>query len=170
MALVVILPAVALMRAERAERRPDGYGNGPVPRSKRRILLPIAGTGVPGRALDVALRMAHRQRATLVPAYLAVIPRQLPLDTAVSSDRSVAMPVLQAIEQRANRDGVPLDSRIEVGRTRRHALERLYKAERFDRTVLDAGEGGLADEIDWLLQRAPGEVVVLRPDSHAEPS
>jgi hypothetical protein len=41
----------------------------------------------------------------------------------------------------------------------------LLRAERSGRR-----QGGPADEIDWLLQRAPGEVVVLRPDSHTEPS
>jgi EmrB/QacA subfamily drug resistance transporter len=169
MTVLAIVPAIALVRAERALRRPEGSSSGPVHPSTRRILLPIAGTGVSGRALDVALRMAHRQRATLVPAYLAVVPLQLPLDTALSRDRTIATPMLEAIEQKASRDGVPLDSRIEVGRTRRHALERVYEAQHFDRTVLDAGEGGLAEEIDWLLDRAPGEVVVLRPDSQTAP-
>jgi hypothetical protein len=73
--------------------------------------------------------------------------------------------MLEAIEQKGRRDGVPIDSRIEVGRTHRHALERLYETDHFDRTVLDAGEAVLADEIDWLLERAPGGVVVLREDS-----
>jgi hypothetical protein len=77
--------------------------------------------------------------------------------------------MLEAIEQKGNRDGVPIDSRIEVGRTYRHALERLYKTERFDRTVTDAGVGALTGDIDWLLERAPGEVVVLRADSPTAP-
>jgi nucleotide-binding universal stress UspA family protein len=121
------------------------------------------------RALEVALRIAHRRGATLVPAYLAVVPLQLPLDTALSRDRSIARPMLEAIEQQGSRAGVPTDPRIEVGRTHRHALERLYKAERFERTVADAGEGAVTADIDWLLERAPGEVVVLRPDSESAP-
>jgi EmrB/QacA subfamily drug resistance transporter len=169
LALLAIVPAIVLVRAERAARRPEGLDSDHELESPRRILLPIAGTGVSGRALDVALRMAHRRRATLVPAYLSVVPRRLPLDTRISNDRGVAVPMLEEIEQKASRDGVPLDSRIEVGRTHRHALERLYETDQFDRTVLDAGEGALADEIDWLLERAPGEVVVLRDGSHAAP-
>jgi EmrB/QacA subfamily drug resistance transporter len=169
MALVAILPAIALVRAERGLRRPQGSSSGPVPRSARRILFPIGRGGVSERALEVALRIAHRRRATLVPAYLAVVPLQLPLDTSLSRDQGIARPMLDAIEQKGSRDGVPIDPRIEVGRTYRHALERLYKAERFDRTVADAGEGALTRDIDWLLERAPGEVVVLRPDSHTAP-
>jgi MFS family permease len=165
LALVAIVPAVELMRAERARRRPEGRSSDPGPRSPRRILFPIGRAGMSERALDVALRIAHRRRATLVPAYLAVVPLQLPLDTAPLRDRSIATPMLEAIEQKGSRDGVTIDSRIEVGRTHRHALERLYEAESYDRTVLDAGEGVLSDEVDWLLERAPGEVVVLRAGS-----
>jgi EmrB/QacA subfamily drug resistance transporter len=169
MALVAILPAIALVRAERALRRPEVVGSGPVPTPTRRILFPIGRAGISERALEVALRIARRRRATLVPAYLAVVPLQLPLDTAISRDRSIATPMLEAIEQKGSRDGVPVDTRVEVGRTYRHALERLYKTERFDRTVADAAEGALTGDIDWLLERAPGEVVVLRPDSHTTP-
>jgi hypothetical protein len=162
MALLAIVPAVALLRAERARRRPEGSSSSQVDPRTRRILFPIGRTGMSERALDVALRIAHRRRATLVPAYLAVVPLELPLDTAPSRDRTIATPMLEEIEQKGRRDGVSIDPRIEVGRTYRHALERLYKTDRFDRTVADAGVGALTSDIDWLLERAPGEVVVLR--------
>jgi uridylate kinase len=42
--------------------------------------------------------------------------------------------------------------------------------ERFDRIVVAAaaeGEPGFdADDVAWLLNRAPGEIVVLRTDGH----
>jgi hypothetical protein len=79
----------------------------------------------------------------------------------------MAMPMLEAIEQRAAAQGVPVDARIERGRSYRHALARLLGRESFDRVVVPArakGEEGLAGEdLIWLLERAPAEVLILRP-------
>ena len=52
------------------------------------------------------------------------------------------MPLLEAIEQRAADQGVPVDARIECGRTYRHALLRLLEGESFDRVVVPATAAG----------------------------
>jgi hypothetical protein len=74
---------------------------------------------------------------------------------------------LEAVEQRAAKEGVAVDSRIETGRTPRHALRRLILEERFDRIVIPAGTGDVAgfdpEDVAWLLATAPGEIFVLRP-------
>jgi hypothetical protein len=103
-----------------------------------------------------------------MPAYLARVPLNLPLDAPLAKQCSTALPVLEAIEQRATARGVPVDARIERGRSYRDALRRLLASERFDRVVVPAsatGEPGLSgDDLVWLLDRAPAEVVILRPD------
>ena len=75
---------------------------------------------------------------------------------------------MDVIEQRAARLHVPVDSRIETGRTARHALQELVEEERFDRIVVPAAtqssEGFSSADIAWLLEHAPGEIVVLRPE------
>ena len=48
------------------------------------------------------------------------------------------MPLLEAVERAALRAGVPVDARIEKGRTPTHALRRLWDVERFDRIVAPA--------------------------------
>ena len=77
------------------------------------------------------------------------------------------MPLLEAIEQRAEAQGIPVDSRIERGRSYRHALLRLLEDETFDRVVVPAtalaGSGFSGDDLVWLLEEAPAEVVILRP-------
>jgi hypothetical protein len=102
-----------------------------------------------------------------MPAYLADVPMQLPLDCAIPAEAGKAMPMLEAIEQRAASEGVAVDSRIERGRTNRHALERLLDRESFDRVVVPAtsksGAGFSGDDLVWLLERAPAEVLILRP-------
>ena len=55
-----------------------------------RILLPFTGTAISRRSLDAALRLARAENATLVPAFLATVPRHLPLDAAVPTSAASA--------------------------------------------------------------------------------
>lgn len=131
------------------------------------ILLPFTGTEISRRAVDAALRLARAEHATLMPAYLARVPKQLPLDCSIPKEADSAMSLLEAIEQRASAQGVPVDARIERGRSYRHALARLLGHETFDRVVVSATATGAAgfsgDDLVWLLEKAPAEVLILRP-------
>ncbi len=167
-ALVVIL-AVALValalafavreRGSRVRRLPTA--------SPKRVLFPFTGNALSQRALDAALRLARVDGATLMPVFLAEVPMHLPLDTALPTKCDLALPLLEAVEQRAARAGVAVDSRIERGRTLRHAIRELIDHEQFDTIVVTAGTadspGLLPDEIGWLLEHAPGEIIVVRP-------
>jgi nucleotide-binding universal stress UspA family protein len=138
-----------------------------LPASDRRILFPFAGRALSRRALDAALRLALAEGATLVPVFLARVPLQLPLDAPLPRQCTEGMPLLETIEQRAVARGVPVDARIERGRTLRHGLREAIAHERFDRIVVAAAslrsEGFRGDDIAWLLDHAPGEVVIIRP-------
>jgi nucleotide-binding universal stress UspA family protein len=137
------------------------------PEVVRQILLPFTGTAISRRAIDAALRLARAEDATLMPAYLAAVSKRLPLDCAIPAEAAKAMPMLEAIEQRAIAQGVPVDSRIERGRSYRHALNRLLEREQFDRVVVPAtaagGAGLSGEDLVWLLEKAPAEVLILRP-------
>jgi nucleotide-binding universal stress UspA family protein len=136
--------------------------------SPKRILFPFAGHALSRRALDAALRLAIADQATLVPVFLARVPMQMPLDSPLPRQCGEGMPLLETIEQRAALLGVPVDARIERGRTVRHALREAIGHERFDRLVIAAAslrsEGFHGDDIAWLLDHAPGEVVIIRPE------
>jgi nucleotide-binding universal stress UspA family protein len=142
------------------------------PEAVHHILLPFTGTEISWRAVDAALRLSRAEGATLMPAYLAEVPKSLPLDCPIPREAARAMGMLEAIEQRAVAKGVPVDARIERGRTYRHALARLLSEESFDRVVVSAGSTGTqglsGDDLVWLLERAPAEVMILRPgpDDH----
>ena len=152
------LIARSRLRGRRSER----------PQTIHQILLPFTGTEISRRALDAALRLARAEEATLMPAYLAAVPKRLPLDCAIPAEAAKAMPMLEAIEQRAASQDVSVDARIERGRSYRHALERLLSRESFDRVVVpataEAGAGFSGDDLVWLLEKAPAEVLILRPD------
>ncbi|MGC1851780.1 MAG: universal stress protein, partial [Solirubrobacterales bacterium] len=99
------LLARSRLRGRRSER----------PQVIHQILLPFTGTAISRRAVDAALRLARAEDATLMPAYLAVVPKRLPLDCSIPAEAAKAMPMLEAIEQRAAAQAVGVDSRIERG-------------------------------------------------------
>jgi hypothetical protein len=74
------------------------------------ILLPFTGAEISRRAVDAALRLARAEGATLMPAYLAQVPKSLPLDCAIPKEADRAMAMLEAIEQRASAEDVPVDA------------------------------------------------------------
>ena len=133
-----------------------------------RVLVPFTGGGLDETVLAAAIRIARAEDATLVPAYLIVIPLELAEDAPMQKEVSVAMPLLEAVEHAALRAGVPVDARVESGRTAVHALQRLWETERFDRIVVPAPTGrkpGFSPkDLAWMLTHAPSETLILRPD------
>ena len=163
-ALALVLGLLGGFLLARSRLRRGGGGEG---EAVHHILLPFTGTEISRRAVDAALRLARAENATLMPAYLAQIPKSLPLECAIPSEAGRAMAMLEAIEQRASARGVPVDARIERGRSYRHALARMLQRESFDRVVVSAaatgGAGFSGDDLVWLLEKAPAEVLILRP-------
>lgn len=133
----------------------------------RRILLPFTAEAISRRAFEAAVRLARAENATIMPAFLARVPRQMPLESALPAECSAGMPLLEAIEQRAEAQGIAVDARVARGRSYRDALRRLLESEEFDRVIVSAtsspATGLTADDLEWLLERVPAEVLILRP-------
>jgi nucleotide-binding universal stress UspA family protein len=170
LALGIMLSALVIAHSSPRSRRT------PLPPAERqRILFPFVAEALSADALDCALRLAAAEHATLVPAFLARVSLTLPLQAALPQQGAISLGLQEAIEQRASMFGVPVDARIERGRTHRHALRQAIATERYDRIVITAahanGPGIAATDVRWLLNNAPGEIVVLRPntDTHITP-
>jgi hypothetical protein len=133
-----------------------------------RVLVPFIGKLDP-TVLAAAIRITRAEEAVLVPAYLLLLPLELGPESPAAAEVQVAMPLLEAVEQAALRDGVPVDARIERGRTATHALSRLWEVERFDRLVVPAGRssGFSSEDLAWILTHAPGETMILKPAAGA---
>ena len=144
------------------------------PERVRRILLPFTGASISRRAFDAAVRLASVENATLMPCYLATVPLNLPLDAALPAQGLRAMPLLETIEQRASAQDVAIDSRIARGRTYRDALRRMLDSEAVDRVIVsataNASKGLSAEDLEWMLEKVPAEVLILRPapEDHRE--
>ncbi len=134
----------------------------------RRLLVPFTRGNLEPTVLAAAIRIARAEEATLIPAYLILIPFQFALDAPMNQEFEMAIPLLEAVEHAASRVGVPVDARVESGRTPIHALERLWSVEHFDRIVVPAPAGRepgfTPKELLWMLMNAPSETVILRPD------
>ena len=104
-----------------------------------------------------------------MPVFLARVSLKLPLDAPLPRQSAIAIPLQDAIEQRASAFDIPVDARIERGRTYRHALRQTIANERFDRIVIAASAEGNPgfdpDDVAWLLANPLNvEIVVLRPN------
>jgi hypothetical protein len=165
LAVLVVLLAGALAYRSRPPR--------PIraPRTARRILLPFTGDSLDPTVLNAAIRIARAEKAVLVPAYLLRVPLEYAEDSPLSKEVAVAMPLLEAVEHAALRCGVPVDARIEKGRTPTHALSRLWEVEQFDRVIAPAPaenrngthHGFTPKDLAWILSHAPAETLVLKP-------
>jgi hypothetical protein len=135
----------------------------------RRILVPFTGGTLDPTVLGAAIRIAKAEDATLVPAYLLRVPLQFSEESPLADEVALALPLLEAVEHAALRAGVPVDARIEKGRTPTHALRRLWEVESFDRVIapapLESGAGFSLKDVTWILANAPEETLVLKPSS-----
>ena len=152
--LVIALVALAWVHFGQRLRRP---ARATAHEQRGAILFPFVAAALSPRALDAALRLAHAEGATLVPVFLARVPLHLPLDAPLPRQSRHGDPA--AGGDRAPRPAfdVPVDARIERGRTNRHALRQTIAHERFDRIVIaaaaDASAGFDPDDVAWLLAR-----------------
>jgi hypothetical protein len=132
-----------------------------------RLLVPFTDGGLGPAVLQAAIRIARAEDAILVPAYLVVVPLEFDLEAPLQRQVELAMPLLEAVEHASLRDGVPVDARIERGRTPIDALHRLWALESFDRILVPArapGHPGFSPkDLTWMLEHAPSETLVLRP-------
>jgi nucleotide-binding universal stress UspA family protein len=158
-ALAAVLGAALVARSGFRLQRPQA--------GVRRILVPFTGGTLDSTVLDAAIRLAHAENATLVPAYLLLVPLRYAEDSPLRDEVAVALPLLEAVEHAALRADVPVDARIEKGRSPTHALQRLWDEEQFDRIVAPAPNGRsggfTARDVTWILAHAPAETIVLKP-------
>jgi hypothetical protein len=163
--LAVAIAGMYLISRVRARRRLSEQRS-------RRVLVPFTDGALEPRVLQAAIRVSQAENATLVPAYLIVTPFEYKLDTPIQHQVELAMPLLEAVEHAALRAHVPVDSRVETGRSPTHALRRLWETEHFDRIVAPApvrrGSGFTPQELLWILSNSPSETVILRPDPNGD--
>jgi len=133
------------------------------PRQVRQILLPFSGNTISRRAFEASVRLAKAENATIMPAFLVIVPMGLPLEAALPERCMKGMPLLEVIEQRASSQGAQVESRVSRGRSYRHALQRLLAEESFDRIIVSVNRSTRLEDLEWLFHHVPAEILVLQP-------
>jgi hypothetical protein len=137
------------------------------PRPVRRILLPFTGQAISRRSFEAAVRLAKAENAIVMPAFLAIVPMDLPPEAPLPLQCAHGMPLLETVEQRLASQGIAVDSRVGRGRSARDALRSILDQEQFDRIIVSADEdphSGLGyEDLRWLLEHVPAEILILRP-------
>jgi hypothetical protein len=158
-ALTTAVLGVALAREARRRREESDSGE--------TLLFPFDPSSFSPLALERSIQIAKGSGATLLPAYLAVVPLRVSLDAPLPRHVDQAFPLLERIEIEASRQRVRVDSSIESGRSLRHALSRVIEKRHPDQTIIAAAsegrEGFNPDDIAWFLDRVDCGVVVLKP-------
>ena len=137
-------------------------------RASRGSLVPFADGALDPAVLEAAIRIARAEEAMLVPAYLVVVPLEFDVEAAAAARQAEARCRCSRRSRTPRaRAGVPVDARIERGRTPIDALGRLWEVETFDRILVPAlapGHPGFSGkDLAWMLAHAPSETLVLRP-------
>ena len=100
------------------------------PRPVRRILLPFTGQAISRRSFEAAVRLAKAENATVMPAFLARVPMNLPLEIAAARAVRERHAAARGRSSSAlSAQGVPFDSRVGRGRSARDALRKLLDEE-----------------------------------------
>ena len=81
--------------------------------SSRRVLVPFTRGHLDPTVLAASIRIARAEDATLVPAYLILIPPEYSLEAPMKEECAQAIPLLEAVEHAASKAGVPVDARVE---------------------------------------------------------
>ena len=142
----------AVMRASAQAARADGGATGgcwwrsPAASSTRSCCAPRCGS--PGRRMRPRAGVSDRRAA------------QHPLDSPLVTRSDVRCRSWRRSSRRPCGPGVPVDARLERGRSLRDALARLWTAERFQRVVIPAttGAGAGSTSTTW-----PGSSPMRRP-------
>ena len=172
-AVVVVIVAVAGARGRRSPPAGSLPPHGAPaaarpPAARRRILLPFTGQAISRRAFDAAVRLARAEDATIMPAFLARVPRHLAARRAAARAVPCGMPLLEAIEQRARSAG---RRRRRAHQPRAHLPRRAAPPARRGaastasscRPTANPRNGLTGDDLEWLLEQVPAEVLILRP-------
>lgn len=145
-----------------------------MPFAQSLVLVPINGTDCDNRAVDLALMLARRDRATVVVIYIVVVPQELPLDHEMSEAVSRGEAVLRNAEEFAVATGRDIDVELLQSRAAGSAIVDEAIQRQATAIVMATGlyrrAGAITfgrTTVPYVLKNAPCEVIICRrpPDA-----
>jgi nucleotide-binding universal stress UspA family protein len=139
------------------------------PTRENLVLVPVNGTIVDERAVDVALLLARRYHAEVTAIHIVEVPQRLPLDAEMLAEVDRGELVLQAAERWASQYGWNLNVELLQARAAGPAIVDEAIGRRARLIVLGtqlyrrAGEWTVGrSTVPYVMKNAPCEVVVCR--------
>ena len=131
----------------------------------RKILVPIVEAIPSERAVEIAWRLGHEQKAELVLAHVIVVPYTLSLHAAMPEREKIASETLEFGDLIAERLGCHVRTRIVRHRHVVDGVLQIARDEKVDAIVLGVGvkrrlPGEWSQIAEEILRRAPCEVIV----------
>jgi nucleotide-binding universal stress UspA family protein len=140
----------------------------------RKIVVPI-GESIPSeRAVELACRLGHDQKAELVLVHVITVPYSMSLNAPLPEQEKAAQRVLEIGCQIAAGFGIHAQTRLLRQRHVADGVLQVARDEEADAIVLGVGIKSRVPGTDWgrttadLLQRAPCEVIVDKVPMTAE--
>lgn len=133
------------------------------------ILVPVNGSVVDERALDIAILMARRYHSAVAAVHVVEVPQQLPLEAEMGAEVELGDRILRQATHCADQYGYPLEVELLQARAAGPALVDEALGRRARLIVMGAMLRYRAGEsspgrttVPYVLKNAPCEVVVCR--------
>jgi nucleotide-binding universal stress UspA family protein len=145
----------------------------------QRVVVPVAGTDIDNRVLDVLPDLIDKEGGTITFLYVVEVPQSMPLDAELPVEVDDGERALRHAEATARRTLPAKATRITTELLQARAVGAAIVDEAIERAadaiVMTAavhrrhGRATLGDTTDHVLLHAPCEVVVIRasPDARA---
>ena len=141
----------------------------------RKILVPVGETIPSQRAVELACRLGHDQKAELVLVHVITVPFTLSLNTPLPVKEKEAHQALELASVIANQYGLQTHMRILRDRHAANGVLRVAQEEDVDAIVLGVGIKRRTPGSDWgqttteIVTRALCEVIVDKVPMEAQP-
>jgi nucleotide-binding universal stress UspA family protein len=119
--------------------------------------------------LSLAVRIARRERAEMLAAYIIEVPHTLPLDAEMEREQRTALGVLQVAETIGRKNNVEIKTDISRARNVAHGVLELAKRRDAHMIVLGAYREGrysgapMGNAIEIIAAKAPCDVLIGIP-------
>ncbi len=137
-----------------------------------RIVVPVSGSSVDQRLIDVARKMCQRKRVDITLVYVVEVQQSMPLDAELPDEINNGETVLRQISELAHDDleaqGSHVFTELLQARSAGAAIVDEAIDKNADAILIGAalrrqyGRLTTGDTVEYVLQNAPCEVIVLR--------
>ncbi|MFC1909042.1 universal stress protein [Chloroflexota bacterium] len=132
----------------------------------KNILVPVAGTEADEGAMQLACRLAKRDKAKIWSVYVVTIKRSLPLEAEITSEIGVAEGILDHIESTAEEEDCEAETDVLQAREAGPAIidESIEKG--IDLIIMGIkykrrfGQYSLGDVVPYVLKNSPCPVIL----------